>query len=103
VLTAFQLKAAFASVALLCAYESTTMGPWNRLVSRSRRRTHVTTTEPLDRTYTPAFRLSAGYERYFTPTMVTDVMGRLTADVAEAAAPARRVRAAATSPVPVGS
>ncbi|HEU5190403.1 MAG TPA: hypothetical protein VFX14_12000 [Methylomirabilota bacterium] len=104
VLTAFQLKAAFASVALLCAYESTTMGPWNRLMSRSRRRrTHVTTTEPLDRTYTPAFRLPRGYERYFTPTMVTDARGRLTADVAEAAAPARRTRTAATSPIPVGS
>jgi hypothetical protein len=39
------------------------------------------------------------------PTMVTDVMGRLTDDVAEAAAPARHVRAAATYPVvvPVGS
>ena len=103
VLTAFQLRAAFASVALLCAYESTTMGPWNRLMSRSRRRTHVTTTEPLDRTYTPAFRLPAGYERYFTPTMVTDARGQLTAAVAAAAAPARRVRAAAADPIPVGS
>jgi hopanoid C-2 methylase len=88
-LTPFQIAAAMASVALLCAYETTTMGPWNRLTSGGRRRTHVTTTESLDTTYTPAFRIPSRYARHFAPTMVTDATGGLTEELAEAAAPPR--------------
>ena len=87
VLTPFQMAAAMASVALLCAYEATTMGPWNWLTNRTWRRTHVTTTEPLDATYTPAFRLPSRYERYFEPTMVTDATGCLSTELAETASP----------------
>src|SRR5262245_54139400 len=74
----YQLATALASVALLCAYEPTTMGPWNWLTNRGRPRTHVTTTEPLDAVYTPAFRVAAEYARHFEPTMVTDGAGHLT-------------------------
>jgi hopanoid C-2 methylase len=103
VLTPFQMSAAMTSVALLCAYETTTMGPWKALTSRPRRRTHVTTTELLDTTYTPAFRLPSGFAHYFTPTMVTDSAGRLTPELAEAAAaPSARTRAAEASAVYVG-
>jgi hypothetical protein len=84
-LSPYQIATAMASVALLCAYEPTTMGPWNWLTNRSRPRTHVTTTEPLDAVYTPAFRVASGYERYFEPTMVTDAAGCLTAELAEVA------------------
>lgn len=86
VLSLPQMVTAMGSVALLCAYEMTTMGPWGRLTSRSVRRTHITTTEALDSVYTPAFRLASRCERYFEPTMVTDATGGLTSDVAEAAA-----------------
>ena len=40
-------------------------------------RTFVTTTEPLDPSYTPAFRVDRRYETYFRPTMITDAHGAL--------------------------
>lgn len=87
-LTPLQMVAALGSVALLGAYEATTMGPWRWLTTRSRRRTHITTTESLDGVYTPAFRLASRYEGYFKPTMVTDGTGCLTSELAETASPA---------------
>ena len=86
-LAPFQIVTAMASAALLCAHEATTMGPWAWLTSRSRRRTHVTTTEALDTMYTPAFRLASRYEGHFKPTMVTDATGCLTSELAEVASP----------------
>jgi hypothetical protein len=47
------------------------------------RRTHVSTTEPLDEVYRPMFALPSRYESHFRPTMVTDARGELTADIAE--------------------
>ena len=41
------------------------------------RRTYIATTETLDRRYRPVFAVSARYEDYFRPTMVTDAKGRL--------------------------
>ena len=92
VLAPSQIVTALGSVALLCAYEAMTMGPWNWLASRRHLRTHVTTTENLDAVYTPAFRIPSRYERYFKPTMVTDETGRLTSELAEAASPLPSVR-----------
>jgi len=40
-------------------------------------RTYVSTTEPLDHMYTPAFRVDSRFESYFKPTMVTDKSGQL--------------------------
>ena len=41
-------------------------------------RTHVSTTEPLDPFYKPAFSVSSRYESYFQPTMLTDAGGNIT-------------------------
>src|SRR5439155_17803752 len=46
-------------------------------MKRGRARTYVSTTEPLDDTYTPAFRVDSRFQSYFQPTMVTDKRGNL--------------------------
>jgi len=45
---------------------------------RRQPRTYVATTEPLDPTYRPAFRVDSRFSRYFLPTMLTDGEGNLT-------------------------
>ena len=78
-----QLTLAMGSAGLLCAEGLITglgFGAGGRL-----QRTHITSTEVLDPMYTPAFRVSAQYEPYFRPTMVTDSAGNLTEDLAELA------------------
>lgn len=49
---------------------------------RAPARTHVTTTEPLEPLYTPAFRVEARYREHFHPTMVTDGDGHLSEELA---------------------
>lgn len=44
-------------------------------------RTHLSSTEQLDRVYTPAFRVDSRFERYFRPTMVTDENGQMHDDL----------------------
>lgn len=46
------------------------------------RRTFVSTTEPQDRVYTPAFPVDGRFESYFRPTKVTDGSGRITDELA---------------------
>ena len=46
------------------------------------RRTHISTTEPLDTFYLPKFRVDSAYERAFDPTMLTDAEGRLSEEIA---------------------
>ena len=60
--------------AMLCTpnFSSGLFRPW-----RPGKRTHVTTTEPLDSLYTPAFRVDRRYETHFAPTMITDASGAL--------------------------
>ena len=54
------------------------------LLSRFRyKRTYLSTTEALDPTYTPAFRVDARYESYFKPTMLTDSKGNLAEELLE--------------------
>jgi len=48
---------------------------------RNRQRTHVSSTEPPDRLYTPAFRVDSRYENHFQPTFLTDAAGYLAEDV----------------------
>ena len=58
-------------------------------------RTHVAGTEPLDRTYQPAFRVDASVAGHFEPAVLVDARGELTAmlgDDVEAGRPARRAR-----------
>lgn len=50
-------------------------------LKKSRRRTFVSTTEPLDQAYTPAFRVASRFQNHFHPTMVTDKSGNLTAEL----------------------
>lgn len=52
---------------------------WAR--KRTQPRTYISTTEPLDHMYTPAFRVDSRFESYFTPTMVTDKQGELHQDI----------------------
>ena len=51
----------------------------NSLRSCNRRRTYLSTTEIVDDVYQPAFRVDGRFERYFRPTLLTDVNG----DIAE--------------------
>jgi hopanoid C-2 methylase len=44
-------------------------------------RTFVSTTEPLDHMYKPAFRVESRFEDYFNPTMITDKNGELHVDL----------------------
>ncbi len=55
----------------------------NSIRPRNRKRTHVSTTEPLDEVYRPAFRVDSRFESYFRPTMVTDEEGNLSKEIEE--------------------
>ena len=76
-LNALQLSIGFEQGLLLSAHTlmtSTTALGW---MKKGRTRTYVSTTEPADQTYTPAFRVDSRFEKYFQPTMVTDGNGNL--------------------------
>ncbi len=76
-LNPLQLSIGFEQGLLLSAHTlmtSTTAFGW---MKKGRTRTYVSTTEPLDATYTPAFRVDSRFRNYFQPTMVTDQMGNL--------------------------
>ena len=53
----------------------------NSLRSRNRRRTHLSTTEILDRVYKPAFRVESIYRNYFKPTLLTDETGKISKEL----------------------
>ncbi|HVQ39400.1 MAG TPA: hypothetical protein VMS31_17815, partial [Pyrinomonadaceae bacterium] len=81
-LTRMQMIFATGAALLVCAQPlatSFTGFGWAR--KRPRPRTYVSTTEPLDHMYTPAFRVDSRFENYFTPTMVTDKQGELHDDI----------------------
>lgn len=82
VLTRQQMLIAYASPALLTLYSILT-APRDlfRVSSSSPQRTYLSSTEPLDDTYTPAMRLDSKYASYFRPTMLTDDDGALAEDV----------------------
>jgi hypothetical protein len=80
-LNPLQLAIGFEQGLLLSAHTlmtSTTALGW---MKKGRTRTYVSTTEPLDQTYTPAFRVDSRFEKYFQPTMVTDRNGNLAHDL----------------------
>jgi hypothetical protein len=81
-LTSMQMVLAVGAGLLVCAQPLTTSFTgfgWAR--KRARPRTYISTTEPLDHMYTPAFRVDSRYESYFQPTMVTDKQGELHEDI----------------------
>ena len=83
VLTRQQMLIASASPALLMLYSVIT-APREllRVSTISPKRTYLSSTEPLDNTYTPAMPLASKYAQYFRPTMLTDGDGALTKDIA---------------------
>ena len=52
-----------------------------RTKRRGPARTFVSTTEPLDHMYEPAFRVDARFQGHFNPTMITDAKGELHQDI----------------------
>jgi hopanoid C-2 methylase len=81
-LTKTQMILATGAGLLVCAQPLTTSFTglaWLR--KKQRARTYVSTTEPLDHMYTPAFRVDSRFESYFKPTMVTDKQGELHEDI----------------------
>ena len=53
----------------------------NSLRPRNRRRTHLSTTELLDKVYEPAFRVNSRYGSYFKPTFLTDENGEISKEL----------------------
>jgi hopanoid C-2 methylase len=82
-LNPLQLGIGFEQGLLLSAHTlmtSTTALGWIR---KGRTRTYVSTTEPLDALYTPAFRVDSRFAKHFQPTMVTDKTGNLADELIE--------------------
>lgn len=81
-LTAMQMVLALGNGLLVSAQPLTTsfrgLG-WLRKPATAR--TFISSTEPLDHMYYPAFRVDSRYASYFKPTMVTDSRGELHADI----------------------
>jgi hopanoid C-2 methylase len=81
-LNTFQMAIALVNSLLLCAQTpSTSLKGLGWINARTRPRTYISTTEPLDHMYSPAFRVESRFESYFRPTMVTDKQGQLHADI----------------------
>lgn len=83
-----QMMFALANAALLCAPQFSSgykRGGW--LVKQKQPRTYISTTEPLDAVYTPAFRVASRFEKYFQPLMVTDKNGDLSEDLINSGMP----------------
>ncbi len=83
-LTTQQMLGALINATLLCAPSLSAsplrLGGFGR---QPRHRTHISTTEGLDRLYQPLFRVASRYRYYFTPTMLTDNDGHLAESLAD--------------------
>jgi hopanoid C-2 methylase len=77
-LTPGQIRLCMANSASLLAHEKFTSPGW---IGRTPKRTYVSSSERLDRTYRPAFAVDPRYEHYFAPTMLTDPHGDITASL----------------------
>ncbi len=81
-LTKFQMILALGAGLLVCAQPLTgSLTSLGWITNRPGRRTYVSSTEPLDHMYKPAFRVDSRFESYFKPTMVTDKSGALHEDL----------------------
>ncbi len=81
-LTKTQMILALGAGLLVCAQPLTgSLTSFGWIKNRPRRRTYVSSTEPLDHMYKPAFRVDSRFESYFKPTMVTDKSGALHEDL----------------------
>jgi hypothetical protein len=82
-LNPLQMSIGFEQGLLLSAHTlmtSTTALGW---LKKGRTRTYVSSTEPLDKSYEPAFRVDSRFQNYFQPTMVTDRAGNLAEELAD--------------------
>src|SRR5215469_15926706 len=79
-LTLAQMAMARGSAAVIGANNAMT---WLKggSAKEARQRAFISSTEPLDRVYKPAFRVDSRFEHYFRPTMVTDSTGGLHQDL----------------------
>ena len=89
-LTKMQLIFATGGTLMQCAHRLSLSLRLARRPGTNGLRTHVSSTEPLDDVYTPAFRLASRFERYFRPTAVTDQNGQLHEDLIESGLLTRR-------------
>lgn len=81
-LTKMQMILGVGAGLLVCAQPvATSFTGFGWLKGRRQPRTFISTTEPLDHMYTPAFRVDSRYQKYFEPTMVTNEVGELHQDV----------------------
>lgn len=80
-LTKLQLVFATGGSLMQCAHGLSLSARLHRPLGNDAPRTHISSTEPLDRLYTPAFRLDSRFEHYFRPTMVTDQNGQMHDDL----------------------
>ncbi len=81
-LTKMQIILAVGAGLLVCAQPlATSFTGFGWAKKRQRPRTFISSTEPLDHMYTPAFRVDSKFEKYFQPTMVTDKSGELHEDI----------------------
>ena len=61
---------------LLFAHEMLTSPGW---IGRGHKRTHISSSERLDKVYLPALRINPRYAHYFAPTMLTNKSGEIAA------------------------
>jgi len=78
VLTPLQMRLALMNSGLLFAHEFLTAPGW---IGRAHKRTHISSSERLDKVYRPAFQIDPRYQHYFSPTMLTDGNGEIAADL----------------------
>jgi len=77
-----QMVLALGAALLTCAQSLTqSFSSLDWIKMRRKRRTFISSTEPLDHMYTPLFRVDSRFESYFKPTMVTDECGELHQDM----------------------
>jgi len=76
VLTAPQMRLSLMNSGLLFAHEMLTAPGW---IGRRHKRTHISSSERLDKVYQPALRINPRYAHYFAPTMLTNKGGEIAA------------------------
>ncbi|HEY0407392.1 MAG TPA: radical SAM protein [Pyrinomonadaceae bacterium] len=88
-LSPMQMALALGNAGLLCAPKLSTgyRRGGRRSKQRQPPRTYISTTEPLDAIYTPAFRVASRFEKYFQPVMVTDKSGNPSEEIINSGMP----------------
>ena len=97
-LTRMQMAFALGAGLMVCAQPLTgSLAGMGWIRHRPKPRTYVSSSEPLDHMYTPAFHVDSRFESYFKPTMVTDKSGALHQDLIDSGLLLNAPRKAAAS------